>query len=137
MRKIWMGLLILISIAGLCACSHFNKNTEEMPIDMEEEISKMEEYTVDESTPVSIATNVDENGELTDYVEVSVTDSYVETEKITKESNILEDLGADSLDIIEMLMTLEEEYGITIPDEKINQVKTVGGICDLIDECRK
>ena len=86
MRKIWMGLLILISIAGLCACSHFNKNTEEMPIDMEEEISKMEEYTVDESTPVSIATNVDENGELTDYVEVSVTDSYVETEKITKES---------------------------------------------------
>jgi hypothetical protein len=86
MRKIRMGLLILISIAGLCACSHFNKNTEEMTIDMEEEISKMEEYTVDENTPVSIATNVDENGELTDYVEVSVTDSYAETEKITKES---------------------------------------------------
>ena len=61
----------------------------------------------------------------------------VAKEKITKESNILEDLGADSLDIIEMLMTLEEEYGITIPDEKINQAKTVGGICDLIDECRK
>ena len=61
----------------------------------------------------------------------------VAKEKITKESNILEDLGADSLDIIEMLMTLEEEYGITIPDEKINQVKNVGGICDLIDECRK
>lgn len=56
---------------------------------------------------------------------------------ITPESNILEDLGADSLDIIEMLMTLEEEYGITIPDEKINQVKTVKGICDLIEECKK
>lgn len=61
----------------------------------------------------------------------------VAKDTITKDSNILEDLGADSLDIIEMLMTLEEEYGITIPDEKINQVKTVGGICELIEECEK
>lgn len=61
----------------------------------------------------------------------------VAKDTITKDSNILEDLGADSLDIIEMLMTLEEEYGITIPDEKINQVKTVGGICELIEECKK
>lgn len=86
MGKIRMGLLILISVVGLCACSHSNKNTEEIPSDMEEEISKMEENTVEESTPVSIATNVEENGEFTDYIDVSVGDSYVETEKITKES---------------------------------------------------
>lgn len=61
----------------------------------------------------------------------------VSKDTITLQSNVLEDLGADSLDIIEMLMTLEEEYGITIPDEKINQVKTVGGICELIEQCRK
>lgn len=61
----------------------------------------------------------------------------VAKDTITKDSNILEDLGADSLDIIEMLMTLEEEYGITIPDEKINQVKTVGEICALIESLKK
>jgi len=61
----------------------------------------------------------------------------ISKDTITKEANVLEDLGADSLDIIEMLMTLEEEYGITIPDEKINQVKTVGGICELIEQCKK
>ncbi len=56
---------------------------------------------------------------------------------IKDDANILEDLGADSLDIIEMLMTLEDEYGITIPDDKINQVKTVSEIAELIEECRK
>ena len=56
---------------------------------------------------------------------------------VKAESNIIEDLGADSLDVIEMLMTLEEEYGVTIPDEKINQVKTVGQIVKLIEDCQK
>lgn len=61
----------------------------------------------------------------------------ISKESITKESNIIEDLGADSLDVIEMLMTLEDEYGITIPDEKINQVKTISQIVALIEECSK
>lgn len=53
--------------------------------------------------------------------------------EIKPESHIIEDLGADSLDVIEMLMTLEEEYNITIPDDKINQVKTIGEIVNLIE----
>ena len=61
----------------------------------------------------------------------------INKETITEESNIIEDLGADSLDVIEMLMTLEEEYGVTIPDEKIGQIKTIGQIVDLIEECQK
>ena len=61
----------------------------------------------------------------------------IDESTISDDSNILEDLGADSLDIIEMLMTLEDEYGVTIPDDKINQVKTVKDVADLIDECRK
>ncbi len=61
----------------------------------------------------------------------------VSKDMIKPESNILEDLGADSLDIIEMLMTLEDEYGITIPDEKISQVKTIAEIVALIEECQK
>ncbi len=61
----------------------------------------------------------------------------ISKDTITAESNIIEDLGADSLDVIEMLMTLEEEYGITIPDEKISQIKTIGQIVELIEECQK
>lgn len=56
---------------------------------------------------------------------------------IKPESNILEDLGADSLDVIEMLMTLEDEYGITIPDEQIGQVKTIGQIVEMIEKLKK
>lgn len=61
----------------------------------------------------------------------------ISKDTIKPESNILEDLGADSLDVIEMLMTLEDEYGITIPDDKINQVKTISEIVALIEECQK
>ena len=56
----------------------------------------------------------------------------ISEDEVKPESNIIEDLGADSLDVIEMLMALEEEYGITIPDDKINQVKTISEIVDLI-----
>jgi acyl carrier protein len=58
----------------------------------------------------------------------------IDKSKVKAESNIIEDLGADSLDVIEMLMTLEDEFGITIPDDKINQIKTVGQIVELIDK---
>ncbi len=61
----------------------------------------------------------------------------ISKDTIKAESNIIEDLGADSLDVIEMLMTLEDEYGITIPDDKISQIKTIGQIVDLIEECQK
>lgn len=61
----------------------------------------------------------------------------IDKNTVSAESNIIEDLGADSLDVIEMLMTLEEEFGITIPDEKINQIKTIQQIVDLIEECEK
>ena len=57
----------------------------------------------------------------------------VEADKITKDSKIVEDLGADSLDMIEMLMAFEEEFGISIPDEQAMQMKTVKDIVELID----
>ena len=61
----------------------------------------------------------------------------ISKDAINENSNIIEDLGADSLDVIEMLMTLEEEYGVTIPDDKIGQIKTIGQIVQLIEECKK
>ena len=50
----------------------------------------------------------------------------ISEDKITPETRIVEDLGADSLDMVEMLMTLEEEFGVTISDEKANELKTIG-----------
>ncbi len=52
---------------------------------------------------------------------------------ITMDSEIIKDLGADSLDIVEMLMGLEDEYGMSIPDEVAAGLKTVGDIVRLIE----
>ena len=57
----------------------------------------------------------------------------IDASKITPASRIVEDLGADSLDTVEMLMTMEEEFGITIPDEDAVQLKTIKNIVDYID----
>ena len=52
---------------------------------------------------------------------------------ITMESRIKDDLGADSLDVLQLLMTLEEEKGITIPDDVLPNLKTVGDIVSYIE----
>lgn len=54
-------------------------------------------------------------------------------DKITEDSRLIEDLGADSLDTVEMLMTLEDEFGIAIPDDEAMKLSTVKSIVDLID----
>ena len=99
MRRILCGLLIWVSVTGLCACGQTDDNTEEVPADMSEEISQMEENAVGENESVSIPTTMDENGELTDYVNVSVVDTYVETEKITEASlDLLQDVTGAFID---------------------------------------
>jgi len=54
-------------------------------------------------------------------------------EEVTDEKDIIKDLGADSLDVVEMLMNLEEEFGITVPEEDAVNIKTVGDIIKLIE----
>ena len=54
-------------------------------------------------------------------------------EDISLDSRIKEDLGADSLDVLQLLMALEEEKGITIPDEVLPTLKTVGDIVGYIE----
>ena len=56
----------------------------------------------------------------------------ISVEEVSEEKEIVKDLGADSLDIVEMLMTLEEEYNITIPDEETVDIKTVGDIANVL-----
>ena len=52
----------------------------------------------------------------------------LEEEQVTEEAEVIEDLGADSLDIVDLVMTLEEEFDTEIPDEDIENLKTVGDI---------
>lgn len=59
----------------------------------------------------------------------------VSEDKITMESKIKDDLGADSVDILQLLMTLEEEHGIEIPDEKLVKFNTVGDIVEYLESC--
>ena len=54
--------------------------------------------------------------------------------KITAESRIVDDLGADSLDVVELLMQLEDETGKTIPDEEVTKIKTVGEIVEVLEK---
>ena len=54
-------------------------------------------------------------------------------EEITEEKEVVKDLGADSLDVVEMLMNLEEAYSVTIPDEEAIKIKTVGDIVKALD----
>jgi len=53
---------------------------------------------------------------------------------LTEDKEIVKDLGADSLDVVEMLMNLEEEYGVTVPEEDAVNIKTVGDIIRVIEE---
>lgn len=58
----------------------------------------------------------------------------VEEDTITPESNIADDLGADSLDIVDLLMSIEDEFEIEIPDEEVENIKTVGQLVKYIED---
>jgi len=56
----------------------------------------------------------------------------VEEDEVTMESSFIDDLGADSLDIVELIMALEEEFDIEIPDSEAEKITTVGDAVDYI-----
>ena len=56
----------------------------------------------------------------------------VDAGKITKEARFKEDLEADSLDLVELVMALEEEFGIEVPEEELEGIETVGQAYDLV-----
>jgi len=65
--------------------------------------------------------------------EALVSQFEVDPEKITRDTDIMNDLGADSLDLVELIMTLEDEYGVSVTDESVYEHKTVGEIADFIE----
>ena len=58
----------------------------------------------------------------------------VEADEVQMNSTFVDDLGADSLDIVELIMAFEEEFNIEIPDEKAEKIKTVEDVVKYIDE---
>lgn len=56
----------------------------------------------------------------------------VEPEKVTLTASFIDDLGADSLDIVELVMTMEEEFDLDIPDEEAEKLRTVGDVIKFI-----
>ena len=59
------------------------------------------------------------------------------TEQITMTARLVEDLGADSLDVVELIMAFEDEFGVSLPDEDIAAMKTVGDIVSYISKLKK
>jgi acyl carrier protein len=61
----------------------------------------------------------------------------VKIEQVTPEAKFIEDLGADSLDTVELVMALEEEFGQDIPDEEAEKLQSVGDVIKYIEDSRK
>lgn len=64
---------------------------------------------------------------------IVATELKVEESKITPEADFTTDLNADSLDVVELIMALEEKFGVEIPDEEANKIKTVGDVVKFIE----
>ncbi|NPA41820.1 MAG: acyl carrier protein [Aquificae bacterium] len=72
---------------------------------------------------------------LEDRIKEIIADQLgVEQEKITPEAKFVDDLGADSLDVVELIMAFEEEFGIEIPDEDAEKIQTVGDVINYLKE---
>ncbi len=57
----------------------------------------------------------------------------IEEDTVTMESSIIDDLGADSLDVVDLLMTMEDEFDIEVPDEDVEKMKTVGDLVKYVE----
>jgi acyl carrier protein len=66
--------------------------------------------------------------------EIIINELGVDPEKVTAEASFVEDLGADSLDTVELVMAFEEEFGVDIPDEDAEQMRTVGDAINYLKE---
>ncbi|CAN1559300.1 AcpP Acyl carrier protein [Fimbriimonadaceae bacterium] len=65
---------------------------------------------------------------------VTVEELSVKEEEVLESSSFQDDLGADSLDVVELVMALEDEFGIEIPDDEVGEIKTVGAAVEYIEK---
>ena len=87
------------------------------------------EQAKDQNQENSMSSNVEER------VRKIICDQLaVDTDKVTLSASFIDDLGADSLDIVELVMTMEEEFDLDIPDEDAEKMKSVGDVVKYIAE---
>jgi acyl carrier protein len=94
-------------------------------------------------TKSQVLSTIAEHTELSKKQVVSVIDSLhtiiveqlgVNPEQVTPEAKFIEDLGADSLDTVELVMAFEEEFGIDVPDEEAEKLQSVGDVVRYVEE---
>ena len=74
------------------------------------------------------------SNDLSERIKMIVADQLgVEISEVTKDASILDDLGADSLDVVELVMTLEEAFDVEVPDEAVDQMRTVGDVQRFVE----
>ena len=74
------------------------------------------------------------SNDLSERIKTIVADQLgVEISEVTKDASILDDLGADSLDVVELVMTLEETFDIEVPDEAIEEMRTIGDVQRFVE----
>ncbi len=72
--------------------------------------------------------------DLSDRIQAIVADQLgVKPAEVTKDASILDDLGADSLDVVELVMALEETFDIEIPDDAVEEMRTIGDIQRFVE----
>ena len=71
--------------------------------------------------------------EMTRVQDILIEQLHIQREQITPEARIMEDLGADSLDMVEIAMNLEEKLGLSGDDEEMEGVQTVGDLFEAVD----
>lgn len=73
--------------------------------------------------------------EIFDKLKELVADQLgVEEDEVTMEATMQDDLGADSLDLVDLVMSVEEEFGVKVADEDLENIKTIGDIVNYIEE---
>ena len=72
---------------------------------------------------------------ITDRVSKIIADKLViDASEVTKEANFKQDLGADSIDLVELIMEFEREFELSIPDEKAEEIQTVGNAIEFLEK---
>ena len=78
------------------------------------------------------------SAEVKDRVKKIIVDQLgVDADKVKPEASFIDDLGADSLDIVELVMALEEDFNIEIPDEEAEKARTVGDVMQYVSQKAK
>ena len=70
-------------------------------------------------------------------IDIIVEQLSVDRDKVVPEASFVDDLGADSLDLVELIMAMEEEFAVEIPDEEAEKITTVQHAIDYVDKLKK